>query len=123
MESAWEHRDTSGPGHGLSPEQLDLIYAKERDIDRDFWAFDRQNPHVYRLIVNLARTALRSGRTHYSIKTIMELIRWHHDVKLKGQQPFKINNDFTSRYARLVMSRECDLSEFFEVRKLRSRAK
>ena len=33
---------------------------------------------------------------------------------------FKLNNDFTSRYARLIMQQEPDLEDFFEVRVLRS---
>jgi hypothetical protein len=34
---------------------------------------------------------------------------------------FKLNNDFTSRYARLLMQSEPELDGFFEVRELRSR--
>lgn len=108
-------------GHGLGAEQLDLLYGAMRDIDRDFWRYDRENPKVYRMIVNLARTAKAAGMARYSMHTIFELIRWHHDVKVKSKEPFKINDHFSSRYARLAMQREPDLADFFEIRQLRSK--
>lgn len=109
--------------HGLSGDQLDLLYGEMRNIEQAFWKFDKQNPRVYRMIVNLARTAKQAGRERYSMHTIFELIRWHHDIELKSREPFKINDHFSSRYARLVMSREPDLCDFFEIRKLRSKTR
>jgi hypothetical protein len=52
---------------------------------------------------------------------LMHRLRWHHHIELKIKEPFKLNNDFTARYARAIMMSEPDLSDFFQVRKLRSR--
>jgi hypothetical protein len=71
--------------------------------------------------VNLARVAKHAGKKHYSMHVIFELIRWHHDIELKSREPFKINDWFSAYYARLVMSREPDLADFFQIRKQRSK--
>lgn len=107
--------------HGLSGQQLELIYSGLRDIEQDFWRFDRENPKVYRMIVNLARTVKAAGYTHYSMDAIFHRLRWHYNIEHKSKEPFVLNDHFTSHYSRLVMSREPDLSDFFEIRKQRSK--
>jgi hypothetical protein len=120
--SAWQHRDAQPVGLGLSAEQLDLIYAKrDLTIDERFTEYHRQHPQVYRKLVNLARQAKGAGFSHYGMKALVERLRWHMTVERKSTEPFKINNDFASRYARYIMSMEPDLSDFLEVRRLRSK--
>lgn len=120
--TAWQRRDSHEPGHGLSPEQLELIYAQRNlTIDERFAAYHRAHPEVYRKLVNLARQAKGAGFTHYGMKALVERLRWHMTVERKSTEPFKINNDFASRYARYIMRLEPDLAEFLEVRKLRSK--
>lgn len=87
-------------------------------IDEQFWAFHRANPHVYKLLKKLAFEMLKT-REKYSISTLIEIVRWHHDVQTTGD-PFKINNNYKSRYARLLMERNPELVGFFETRELRS---
>jgi hypothetical protein len=71
--------------------------------------------------VRLCRKLHRAGRDHYSIDAILHRVRWHYDVKAKVPgEPFKLNDHFTSRYARLVMRQESDLHDFFETRRLRA---
>ena len=109
--------------HGLSGKQLDLIYGGMRNIEQDFWRYDRENPKVYRMIVNLARTVRAAGYEHYSMDAIFHRLRWHYNIENKSTEPFVLNDHFTSFYARLVMSREPDLADFFSIRKQRSKAK
>jgi hypothetical protein len=109
-------------GHGLSPEQLDLIYsAKDRTIDEDFARFHKLHPEIYRKLVNLAREVKGAGHTHCSIDFLMHRLRWHYHIELRSKEPFKLNNNFASRYARAIMLCEMDLADLFEVRKLRSK--
>jgi hypothetical protein len=118
--SAFQHRDTREPGTGLSPEQLDLIYSRRNlTVDERFAAFHKANPHIYRKLVNLCREVKAAGRDHYSVKALFERLRWWHNIELRSEEPFVLNNDFTSRYARAIMLCEPDLKEFFELRKLR----
>lgn len=120
--SAFQHRDTQPLGHGLSGRQLDLLYAaNDRTIDEKFADYNRAHPEVYRKLVSLARQAKGAGFTHYGMKALIERLRWHMTVERQCTDPFKINNDFSSRYARYIMALEPDLDGFLEVRKLRSK--
>ena len=108
-------------GHGLSAEQLLLIYDEERGIQEDFERFHRENPRIYRKIVNLCREAKACGHEHFSMDCIFHRLRWYMTVERKSKEPFKLNDHYTARYARMVMATEPDLCDFFEIRKLRAR--
>lgn len=106
----------------LSEQQLS-IYDELKGIERDFWRFDRANPQIYRKLVSLARQVKGAGHNRYSIDALFHRLRWHHDVELRSQKgKFKLNDHFTSHYARLIMSREADLIDFFEVRENRGKS-
>jgi len=109
---------------GTSPEfrQLDLFYRRmrrEMSIDDRFRVFHANNPHVYALVRRFAFEAKQSGRAWYSMDAIFHRVRWHLDVETRSADPFKMNNDFTSRYARLLMTAEPELHDFFELRTIR----
>ncbi len=90
-------------------------------IDIRFSAFHAANPHVYETLVRLAREAVRRGKERVGIKALWERMRW--ELWIETDDPeFRLNNDFTSRFARLIMSREPDLAGVFETRTLRSAA-
>lgn len=91
-----------------------------RSIQDRFEEFHLNNPRIYALIVRFSREALLAGRQHYGMKAIFERIRWHIFVETRSEDDFKLCNDFTSRYARLVMEQEPDLVDFFELRGLKS---
>jgi hypothetical protein len=89
-------------------------------IQREFEEFHADNPRIYSLIVKYAREIIAVGRVHYSMDAIFERIRWHMVIETKSADEFKLNDHYTSRYARLVMEQERDLAGFFEVRTLRA---
>ena len=91
-------------------------------IQRRFERFHRENPHIYKKLVELARQVKSRGLKHYSIASLFERLRWHFRFETKSEEPFKLNNDFRSRYARLVMETESDLADFFDLRELRREA-
>lgn len=92
----------------------------ERDdrIERAFRKFHSDNPQVYEMLCALAREAKAAGFGGYAIAGLFERLRWHFDVELRGSQALNLNNNFRSRYARLIMEQEPDLKDFFEVREL-----
>lgn len=111
-------------GHGLSPEQLDLLYTDKKTPESAFWNFDRHHPSVYRMLVHLARGLKKQGFKTYSMDALFHRVRWHHYVKRnRSQEAFRLNDWYTSFYARLIMEREPDLVDFFEIRKQRSKFK
>lgn len=84
-----------------------------------FWKFHDNNPDVYDRLVTLARRwRERRGDEHLGMKMLFELVRWH--VAMDPDQPgeFRLNNNLTSYYARLIMRREPDLAGVFHTRTL-----
>lgn len=87
-------------------------------LDARFAAFHAENPRVYALLVRFAREVKSRGRV-CGIRLLWERMRWELMVTTVGDD-FRLNNVFTSRYARLIMREEPDLAGFFETRELRS---
>jgi hypothetical protein len=56
----------------------------------------------------------------YGIKALFEVLRYEYSVQTQGDE-FKLNNSYTSRYARMLMRQHADLDGFFETRELRAR--
>lgn len=89
-----------------------------QSIDQRFEEFHSANPGIYVELVRLARLAKARGRKHCGVKWLWEVIRWNHFIAT-GQE-YRLNNIFTSRYSREIMTREPDLQGFFETRVLKS---
>lgn len=87
----------------------------------DEWCeFHLDNPHVYDKLVSLAREARRKGHKKIGIKMLFEVVRWEHMMKTSdAHSSFKLNNNYHSYYARLIMSENPDLAGIFETRTLK----
>jgi len=90
-------------------------------IQERFETFHHANPQIYAKLLEFALQMKRSGRReHYGVKALFERLRWHYDFEAQrtpGAGAFKINNDFTAYYARLLMENEPELRGFFQTRK------
>ena len=93
--------------------------GKHESIQDAFEEFRRLNPHVYRELVRAARRAKSLGRKKIGIKMLFEVMRWNYFIQTEGDE-FKLNNNFTSRYARLIEDENPDLEGIFETRCLKS---
>lgn len=112
-------------------EQLDFLEAPKpisypphgsKSIQERFESFHRANPWIYNHLTALARDMLRYGRTKLGIKMLWEVMRWNYFKKTSDpNSEFKLCNDYTSRYARLIQSQEPDLANIFELREIRSK--
>ena len=89
-------------------------------IQREFERYHAKHPEVYSMLVRFARQAKRKGQKRFGIKALFERVRWWYYVERTAGDEFKLNNNFTSRYARLITTREPDLQGFFETRRLRT---
>lgn len=98
-----------------APDEL----GPEATIDERFWAFHHHNPHVLALFARYVRQLRDAGFTRYSMKTLVERVRWHEEVETRRDR-FLLNNDFTARYARLLMDEGLAPPGFFHLRALRS---
>ncbi len=102
----------------LPPPTRAAIMGARRSIDERFATFHEANPHVYRMLVAMAREAKRAGHKRYGIKGLWEALRWKTSVETQDASGFKCSNDLTSRYARAIQEQEPDLRGFFETRPL-----
>jgi hypothetical protein len=81
-----------------------------------FEDFHKANPAVYSTLVYLAKQwARQTAGRKLGIKTLYERARW--EISLETSDPnFKLNNNFTAFYARLLMRNEPDLAGMFDLR-------
>lgn len=89
-------------------------------IEVAFWKFHRENPQVYDALRRLAYSLIERGHEHYGIKALCEVVRFEH-VMAVNDPAFKINNNHTALYARLLMANEKRLDGFFDTRERISR--
>lgn len=125
---------------------MKAIEANGKTIQESFEEFDAEHPEVYELFKrymnDLVEAQLRQGKTKEEIRIsaalICQRIRW--EQKITGRRApnqsednvenqvfddFKINNNFTSRYARkaqdeLVLNGKIEFINLFNMRKLLS---
>ena len=94
----------------------------DASIQAKFIAFHLRNPKVYEGLVVLARRGKAAGRGSLGMKMLYEVLRW--EWTLEGlpdsAEAWKLPNDYTSRYARMIMTVEDDLNDLFETRSLRT---
>ena len=91
-----------------------MFMSVETHISDDFFSYHNSHPDIYRLFQQYAYELKMSGRKHYGSKAIMERIRWH--MEIERREDFKINNNYASCYARLLMLQNPDFRSFFETR-------
>jgi hypothetical protein len=93
----------------------------DKSIQRRFEQFDASHPEIYREFRTIALQLLERKRGHYGSKAILEVIRYHRILSGKdAKEVFKINNNYSSRYARKLISEDARFERFFELRELRS---
>lgn len=94
-----------------NPEQLALELNDEK-----FCLYHKQNPQVYVEFKKFTFKTIKKGFKNYSAKGIFELIRWHSGVSADGSDGFKVNNNYTSFYARLFEKDYPKHAEYFRKR-------
>lgn len=90
--------------------------TRQKEIDLQFKNFHSVNPQVYETLVQLARKAKNHGATKIGIEYIFNIARWELMLQTKSDTAFRLNNNFKSRYSRLIMENELDLEGFFSTR-------
>lgn len=86
----------------------------------DFDAYDRANPQVWLAFEEAALRLIDAGRDHFGAKAIMEHIRYN-TALTTGDDFFKVNNNFTSGYARKFVKKYPEHKDFFELRETQER--
>lgn len=95
-------------------DQLSLTF--DASIAERFESFHRENAHVYRTLVRLAREWVNStGKNKLGIKSLFEVARWQLAIETSDPE-FRLNNNYTAYFARLIMRQEPDLDGLFNLR-------
>jgi len=96
------------------------IVVAADSIQTKFEHFHQRNPRVYTELVKLARRAKARGRNRIGISQLFEVLRWEWSMAglPDGHEFYKLNNNYRSRYARLIMEQEPDLAGIFKLRGL-----
>jgi hypothetical protein len=92
-------------------------FREESAADRRFQEFHRDHPEIYRELMQLVRQALLRGQKKIGIKMLWEVMRWNRFLR---NEKYELNNNFHSRYARLIMQKEPGLAGVFDTRELKS---
>lgn len=71
-------------------------------IQAQFETFHKDNPVVYRQLVALAIEWLDQHQAA-GMKMLWEVLRWQLSIDIHTGEEFKLNNNFTSRYARMLL--------------------
>jgi hypothetical protein len=72
---------------------------------------------VYAKLVKLALDLKHRGHRKLGIKMLYEVVRWQHYMETTDRaSDFKLNNNYTAQYARMIMARNPALDGIFETR-------
>lgn len=96
-----------------------MNFDDDKTIDDRFAAFHAEHPEVFDMFRTYANQLRASGWTRYSSDAIQHRIRWHRHVE-QGDRDFKLNDHFTSRYARMLIESDPSFAGFFELRRLKA---
>ncbi|TQE30861.1 hypothetical protein Sipo8835_22990 [Streptomyces ipomoeae] len=88
-------------------------------IQQQFEAFHQLNPWVLAALERLTADCVSKGFSHVGIGMLFELLRWSYGRATQGDH-FKLNNNFRSRYVRLLIEQHPEWAAVFEVRALRA---
>ncbi|MFB7442892.1 hypothetical protein ACFC01_32065 [Streptomyces mirabilis] len=103
---------------GIQPVQQPTIHPGQ-PIQQRFDAFHALNPWVLRHLEALAADCVAKGFRRVGIGMLFELLRWRYGQATQGDA-FRLNNDYRSRYARLLIQRHPEWAHLFETRALRA---
>ena len=86
-----------------------------------FLDYHAAHPEVWATFRDIAMRLYRRGIRHYGARCIMEVVRYQTAIRAEGE-PFKINNNWTPFYARMLMMQDpIRFKDFFAIRESRQR--
>lgn len=97
------------------------LFDDDRSIQERFDVFIKDNPSVYELFKKFAWQAREAGLMRISSDDIIHRIRWWTKVEIRSREPFKINDHFSSRFARKLIQDDPTFERYFETRRLKAK--
>lgn len=78
------------------------FFADDRALFDKYKEWDAANPQFYPLFCRFTEQLLNRGHRNIGVALIFERIRWESMIRTEGE-PFKLNNNYRSIYARRFM--------------------
>ncbi len=93
---------------------------ERKPLEERFADFHQAHPEVYIALIQLTKQAKRAGARRLGIAMLFEVLRWEWILSRlpAANEAWKLNNDYKSRYARLIMQNEEWAAGMFETRRL-----
>jgi hypothetical protein len=91
----------------------------DKSAQDKFEEYHAQNPQVLKALIRLTDQAVANGHKRLGIELIYNVLRWETMISTMGDE-YKLNNNYKSRYARLIEEVRPDLEGIFNKRGLRS---
>ena len=92
-----------------------------KTIQERFEAFRVLNPHVEEMLAREATRALEQGWSRIGIDFLYHRLRWVYATQTnRDPGDYRLNDHFTSRYARLLIREHPEFKDLFETRRLRT---
>lgn len=88
-------------------------------IAERFDAFHAANPWVADVLEQMTTARLAAGNRKVGVGMLFEVLRWQAGFVTVGDD-FRLNNNYRSRYARLLIDRHPEWADVFETRELRA---
>lgn len=85
-------------------------------LERRFADFHARNPHILAELERRALRLLAVGASRIGVKALWESMRYDAMVRTDTRE-WKLNNDFTALYARLLIERNAQLATVIETRR------
>lgn len=87
-------------------------------IDDCFEDFHRKHPEIYQTLKSTALKWVARGARRISVKALYEVARMNHWLSVSSGDPWTLNNNYTSRYARMLAA-EPELRGLIELRAIK----
>ncbi|MFD7639595.1 hypothetical protein ACFV4P_02985 [Kitasatospora sp. NPDC059795] len=95
--------------------------ARQQTIQERFEQFHALNGWVLADLERLTAECIDAKFTKVSLGMLFELVRYSYGrATLSADDDFRLNNDYRSRYARLLIEQHPEWAPYFEVRALRA---
>ncbi|AWK09609.1 hypothetical protein DDQ41_12515 [Streptomyces spongiicola] len=88
-------------------------------LDKRFDDFHASHPWILEALEELTAEWIEGGGERIGVKALFEKLRWS-SPRIASSEPFRLNNNFTSRYARLLCARHPEWASVFQLRSLRT---
>ncbi len=92
---------------------------RHKTLDEQFDEYHRQNPHILDALIRLTDMAVSRGHRKIGMSLLVGQLRWESMMSTTGDE-YKLNNNYNSRYVRLIEEVRPDLVGVFGKRELRS---